>query len=261
MIGMIDKVKSDLMKRCFSPLSFAIATVPMTLLACDDDLKRVHSQEVIIEDMSMEAERQDSEMMQMGELDQGMELDQALPPPHLVNPKAKLFLNDPITNDGELTEVAMKQTSSEYGILTSESVQVFNCLNEEGGVSGELNMGFTVEVSLCREAQTVRPDPDGNYLSYEPPSDYSDPNDQFAELMMYHHVNEVADYFKEQHEFVKYETPLPALVNVQLKTNPPLPFEGLRPGPDGFIPLDNALFFLRRVGRLLLSSLVCLQRY
>ena len=243
MIRMTNKAKSNLMKKYFSPLSFVISALPMTLLACNDDSERMPSQEVTIEDMSMETERQDSEMLQMSELDQGMELDQALPPPHLVNPKAKLFLNDPITNDGELTEVLMKQTSSEYGILTSESVQVFNCLNEEGGVSGELNMGFTVEVSLCREAQTVRPDPDGNYLSYEPPSDYSDPNDQFAELMMYHHVNEVADYFKEQHEFVKYETPLPALVNVQLKTNPPLPFEGLRPGPDGFIPLDNALFF------------------
>ena len=214
----------------------------MSLVACDDKEPRTPSTEVIVPelDMRMMDDQEDQEAPE-----RGMEVivDQMIAPPHLAAPKAEVFLHDPVTDNGELTEVTMTQTTDTSGALTSEAVQVFNCLNEDGGITGEINMGVTIEVSLCREAQVARPDSDGHYFSHTPPEDMTDPNDTFAEVMMYHHVNEIADYYRDTHDFVKYETPLPALVNVQLKTNPPLPFEGFRPGPDGFIPLDNALFF------------------
>jgi hypothetical protein len=133
-------------------------------------------------------------------LDLSVEEDLA-PPPILEEPRAQVFLNDPITNEGQLSEVVLEKSTSERGLLTSEAVQVFNCLNEEGGLTGEIQMGFTIEVSLCKEEQTVTPDADGHYLSIAPPEDYTDPNDSFAEVMMYYYVNEIADYYLEKHEY------------------------------------------------------------
>ena len=229
---------------CFHLIFISLVLSLVFTLGCDDDPKPESEREEMMEsapDMGDEISDLDPAVEDM-EPDQDLP-DPMTPPPHLEDPRARLFLSDPINDDGELSEVVMQQTLNPDGVLTSESVQVFNCLNEEGGISGQISMGFTIEVSLCREVQVARPDSDGHYLSITPPEDFTDPNDQFAELMMYHHVNEVADYYQEKHDFKRYEEPLPALVNVQIKTNPQLPFEGLRPGPDGFIPLDNALFF------------------
>ena len=220
-----------------------LALTLLFTVGCDDDQPQPARDEVTEPTPDQGEAQSDQDIVDPDlTLDEGV-IDQMLPPPHLEAPRARVFLSDPVNDNGELTEVAMRQTLAPNGILTSESVQVFNCLNEDGGISGQISMGFTVEVSLCREVQVARPDPDGHYLSITPPEDFTDPNDQFAELMMYHHVNEIADYYQERHDFSRYDEPLPALVNVQLKTNPPLPFGGLQPGPDGFIPLDNALFF------------------
>ncbi|MEE2644624.1 MAG: M36 family metallopeptidase [Myxococcota bacterium] len=168
------------------------------------------------------------------------------PPPHLESPRARVFLSDPLNEEGELSEVELTQTRFSDGRLTSDAVEVFNCLNEEGGIGGPVDFGgIQIEVYLCREEQTLRPDPDGHYLSVGPPDVPEDPNDSFAELMMYYHVNKIADYYRDRFELVLYDEPLPALVNVQFTTKPilRLPGAGFTPGPDGFIPLDNALFF------------------
>ena len=136
-------------------------------------------------------------------------------------PKARVYLNDPVTDDGETSEVVLPKPTSEDGRLTSEWVQVVNCLNEEGGLTANPDLGgFTIQVSLCHEKQVVRPDADGNYLSIAPPQDDTDPNDSFAELMMYYHVNRAHDYFKEAFGFSALDFPLPALVNVQFRTDP-----------------------------------------
>ena len=168
------------------------------------------------------------------------------PPPHLARPRARVYASDPLNDEGRLSEVELPMTRFTDGRLTSEAVEVFNCLNEEGGLGGPVDFGgIEIEVYLCREEQVLRPDPDGNYLSVAPPADQTDPNDSFAELMMYHHVNRVAAYYRDRFGLVLYEDPLPALVNVQFTTKPllRLPGAGLNPGPDGFIPFDNALFF------------------
>ena len=157
-------------------------------------------------------------------------------------PKARVYLNDPVTDDGQTSEVILPKTTNDDGRLTSEWVQVVNCLNEEGGLTANPDLGgFTIQVSLCHEKQVVRPDADGNYLSIVPPQDDTDPNDSFAELMMYYHVNRAHDYFKEAFGFSALDFPLPALVNVQFRTDPVIPF--LNPGPDGWIPFANAAFF------------------
>lgn len=159
-------------------------------------------------------------------------------------PLAQLYLNDPVSDEGVLSEVTMHRPISQDGRLTSEWVEVFNCLNEEGGDTAMPNFGpITITVNLCHEVQVARPDSDGHYLSITPPEDDSDPNDSFSEIMMYHHVNIAHDFFKDTLGFESLDFSLPALVNVQVKTDPPLPF--LMPGPDGWVGLANAAFFPR----------------
>ncbi|MEE2757831.1 MAG: M36 family metallopeptidase [Myxococcota bacterium] len=168
--------------------------------------------------------------------------------PLLDEPLASVYLNDPTTDEGTLSEVTVEKSAHPEGALTSPWVQVFNCLNEEGGVVAMPDVGgFNISIALCNEVQTVRPDPDGHYLSIAPPDQDSDPNDQFAEIMMYHHVNQAHDYFKDVHGFAELDYPLPALVNVQIQVDPPLPF--LNPGPDGWIGLSNAAFFPKEAWR------------
>jgi hypothetical protein len=77
-------------------------------------------------------------------------------------------------------------------------------------------------VSLCHEVQQARPAEDGHYLHIEPPRRESDGNDSFAELMMYANVTRAHDYFKSTHGMDWLDFPLPALVNVQFKIEPPV---------------------------------------
>jgi hypothetical protein len=70
---------------------------------------------------------------------------------------------------------------------------------------------------LCVEEQSVRPQEDGSYLHVEPPADINDQEDSFAELMMYHHVNGVHDYFRDTHGYDGLDFPLDAIVNVSFK--------------------------------------------
>ena len=185
------------------------------------------------------------EVVTLLEDDQGVvEVDAAIDPMPTGTGEAWVYLDDPVTNAGELTQVTLAPSVFDDGRLTSDWVEVFNCLNEEGGVSAMPNFGpFDITVFLCNEVQSVRPDDDGNYLSIRPPEDDTDPNDPFAEVMMYHHVNLVHDYFKNTHGFAELDFALPALVNVQFKTEPPIPVPGVMPGPDGWIPFSNAAFF------------------
>ena len=162
--------------------------------------------------------------------------------PQLEGPEAWLYRSDPVT-DGELSRMVIPEPTDPSGHLTNEWVKVYNCLNEPGGPSSVLDFGFQVTVFLCHEIQVVQPDADGNYLSISPPENDADPNDSFAELMMYFHVNKAHDYFKETFGFEGMDYVLPAVVNVQLKTEPVLPFPGLMPGPDGWLPLANAAYF------------------
>jgi hypothetical protein len=166
--------------------------------------------------------------------------DAALPP-HLAAPLARIYLHDPITDDDMLTEVTLPETSTPDGRLTDDSVAVFNCLKEAGGVSAMPFGNFVV--SLCHEVQQARPAEDGHYLHIEPPRRESDGNDSFAELMMYANVTRAHDYFKSTHGMDWLDFPLPALVNVQFKIEPPVALPGFELGPDGWSYFENAAFF------------------
>jgi hypothetical protein len=216
-----------------------LSAAALLLLAagCQEDAATADPNQVVIV-------VEDPDAAPMPEPDATVEPDAESLPPHLDAPEAWVYADDPITNDGALTQVPLTRTVHEDGRLTSDWVAVFNCLNEDGGLSGMPDFGgLSITVSLCHEVQTALPDADGNYLSIQPPADESDPNDPFAEVMMYYHVNQAHDFFKDTLGFEGLDRPLPALVNVQIKMDPPLPIPGLELGPDGWMAFPNAAYF------------------
>lgn len=124
--------------------------------------------------------------------------------------KARIYATDPVT-DAELTEVVLEEPVTDDGTLTGQFVNALNCLNKDGGQD---LFGFA---KLCVEEKSVRPDDAGSYLHVEPPTSETDPDDSFAELMMYHHVTGMHDYFRGTHGFEGLDFPLDAVVNVTIK--------------------------------------------
>ncbi len=174
----------------------------------------------------------------------GNDPDVFTPPPHLAAPQVNIFPSDPLTDEWMTSVVETTETTSEDGALTSNWVQVFNCLNEDGGFIA-MPMGLPVTIQMCNEVQSARPGPDGHYTHIVPPFQDTNPNDEFAEVQMYHHVNVVHDYFKNNHGFAELDYPLQALVNVQLKVDPPAiaGLIGFEADEDGWVGLPNAAFF------------------
>lgn len=225
------------------------------LVACDDDKPTQEAVELVDAAPTADAEALADATLPDAAAPDAAVID-ATPPPILDAPEARVYLNDPVTDDGMLSRVTMDRSTDPRGHLTSEWVQVFNCLNEPGGLTAMPNLGgLRLTVSLCHEVQTVTPDADGHYLSVEPPAEASDPNDSFAELMMYHHVNHVHDYFKNTHGFTDLDFPLPAIVNLQFTMEPRLPIPGFEPGPDGWYAFPNAAYFPKESWNQLASSL------
>lgn len=130
---------------------------------------------------------------------------------------AKVYLHDPITDQGVTTEVPLLHLTDPEGKLTGQYTEVKNCLQEDGGAAMKRS-GFTIG-NLCVEAQTVVPGADGSYLQYAPPEDSGEAGDPFAELMMYYHVNQIHDYFASHLGLHALDgKPLYALVNVSFKS-------------------------------------------
>ncbi len=168
-----------------------------------------------------------------------MALDMAEPDMPLVindEPGALVFLNDPTTDNMQLTEVTLVKPTTTDGSLFNETVEVVNCLNMPGE---ELQfMGFTVG-NLCQEISTTTVQ-DGDYLHIMPPAQYGDPNDTFAEVQMYYHVNAIHDYLHDELGVMTLPPSLPAIPNLQLYLNAQAAaFLGAQ---EGWQPFDNAAF-------------------
>ena len=70
--------------------------------------------------------------------------------------------------------------------------------------------------TVCLEDSSVTPDDDGSYRSVVPPTSFTDAQDPFAQVQMYHHVNIIHDYFKDTFEFTGLDFPLDAVVNLSI---------------------------------------------
>lgn len=131
------------------------------------------------------------------------------PAPVDVTNHAFVFAPDPVTQP-EVQEVLLAAPTTDDGRLTNAYVSALNCLQEAGGTS---LFGFA---SLCVEDSTAIPDVDGSYRSILPPDDFTDGQDAFAQVQMYHHVNVMHDYFKSTFGFEGLDFPLDAVVNLTL---------------------------------------------
>lgn len=154
------------------------------------------------------------------------------------SPRAKVYLHDPVTDQGQTTEVTLVEPTSTDGTLLGPFASVKNCLNEEGGPPmkrGALTIG-----AFCHETRTAKRGDDGTWLHISPPADTSDPNDPFAEVQMYHHVHAMHAFFKDTFGLTDVDFPIESLVNVSLYVDPKLAqMAGMQGGWQGF---PNAAF-------------------
>ncbi len=131
--------------------------------------------------------------------------------------QAKVYISDPKTDNQTTTLVTLAHPTDPDGHLIGDFAAVNNCLEQDGGVPLKFN-GFQVG-SMCVETPTVTRDEDQSYLSIEPPGDDSDPEDKFAELMMYYHVNQIHDFYQDGFGLALEHNPMDALVNVTFNSD------------------------------------------
>ena len=130
--------------------------------------------------------------------------------------QAKVYLTDPVTNNKQTTLVTLAHPTNEEGHLIGDFASVSNCLQEDGGDPLNFN-GFTVG-NLCVQRPTITRDADGSFLSIVPPDSDAEAGDKFAELMMYYHVNQIHDFYKDGFDMALKVNPIEAVVNLTLNS-------------------------------------------
>jgi len=117
----------------------------------------------------------------------------------------------------ETVEVELAHLTSEDGSLLGDYARVRNCVQDlEGGTLIPLDLGaLQLNITACSPAFTALPGPAGHYLDITPPATPADNDGRFAEVMMYHHMQVVHDYYKGTHGLSDRDEPLDALVDVQ----------------------------------------------
>jgi len=208
----------------------------VTLVACDDSGSQVDPEEPwAVVDGAVDSSEPAAGDAHVEVGPQGPDISEPEPEPEPTGPLARVYRRDPFTDAGELTELSLAAPpTAPDGTLKGDYVNVINCLNEEGGQS---MLGFG---RFCLESNVAALGASGDYTHIEPPSSTKDPNDAFAEVMMFHHVNVIHHYYKGEHGLTDLDYPLDALVNVMLYVDPTAaPFVGL---PPGWLPFPNAAF-------------------
>lgn len=149
-------------------------------------------------------------------------------------PRAWVWVDPNNVHVEEPVEVELDHLTDPEGYLIGKYANVSNCLNQEGGVSSTMPMGNgEVTVYMCVMEPTVTPDENGDYLHVLPPQRRSDPNDPFAEVQMYYHINRVHDFYRDGQGYDGMDLPMRAVVNFQV---------GLKIAGTAWMPMDNAMF-------------------
>ena len=131
-------------------------------------------------------------------------------------PLANVFRIDPGVTP-TLTEVELEHLTSDDGRLVGDYARVRSCMPDlERGTKLPLDVGgFVLNLTACFPDSQVRPNEDGTYLHVAPPASPAVDDGKFAEVMMYHHMQVVHDYFKDVHGLTDRDHPLDAITNVQ----------------------------------------------
>ncbi len=130
-------------------------------------------------------------------------------------PLAWVFESNPIDTPDPI-EVELLHLTSEDHTLQGDFANVRNCLpDEENGQPVEVNVGLPLTLTTCTPTHVAVPGDDMTYRHIKPPEDHGSGTDSTAELMMYHHMQLIHDYFQQGHGLTDLDHPLDALVNIQ----------------------------------------------
>ena len=186
--------------RLLTPLAPLAAVTTLSLAACGDDDKPATTS-----DTNDAADTSDNDVAP-----DTLEPDTTEP-----RPLAKVHRIDPLSTPN-LNEVELEHLTSDDGRLVGDYARVRSCLPDlERGVKVPLDIGLPLNLTACYPDSQVRPNEDGTYLHVAPPATPAEDDGQYAEVMMYHHMQVVHDYFKEVHGLTDRDHPLDAITNVQ----------------------------------------------
>jgi hypothetical protein len=156
-------------------------------------------------------------------------------------PLANVFPINPIDDNSKTTEVELTSLTDPEGRLVGKFANTWNCLNTDGGDPIDINLGgIKVTGKLCKLERVAKPGADGTYRHILPSTD-ADPDDPFAEVMMYYHVTAVHDRFKESLGLTHMDKPLRSIVNVQAYLDLLSNWVGLVNA--AFVPKEGAAIF------------------
>ncbi len=182
------------------------AALPFIVMfaACGDDSKPAVSDADVNEPAEVEAETLEPEEIAV-EAEVGPK----------TGPLANVYAVAPGINDSTI-EVELRHLTEPYDTLVGDFARVQSCTWDlERGSRSELDIGpSTIEIVSCVPEQKVRPGADGTYLHVVPPATPAEDDGQFAEVMMYHHMQVIHDYFRDVFGLTQRDHPLEALTNV-----------------------------------------------
>lgn len=138
-------------------------------------------------------------------------------PPDTRGPLANVYKINPVEDKKSTSQVLLRHITDKQGKLTGAFADVWNCLNKDGGEKIDVGMGgMKITGKMCLQQQTATPGTDGTYLQVKPPAKDGDGDDPFAEVMMYHHINEIHDHYYQDFGLKHLASKqMRAIVNVQ----------------------------------------------
>lgn len=130
-------------------------------------------------------------------------------------PLANIYPVNPLEDNQITSQVELKYLNDAEGYLTGLYANTYNCLNNDKGDKISVDFGgLAFTGRMCEVVKVAKKGADGSYLHISPSTDI-DPDDAFAEVMMYHHVTMAHDLFKERLGLTHMDKPLRSIVNLQ----------------------------------------------
>lgn len=189
--------------------------VPIVVVAvagCGDDSKKGGSDAAETQADTVE-ETTDGDVPDGDETAEDVEVSEEVAP--TFSPQAKVYRVDPITTP-DLEQVELEHLTSDDHTLVGEFARVRSCTQDlERGKPIALDLGGAqLNVTPCVPESKALPGPDGTYLHIGPPATPAADDGRFAEVMMYHHMQVVHDYYKDVFGLTDRDHPLDAVTNV-----------------------------------------------
>lgn len=130
-------------------------------------------------------------------------------------PLARIYQVAPGVSAG-LTLVGLKHLDTPNDTMKGAFAKVRSCTQDldRGKKTTLSGFGGTINVVSCVPEAKVHPDQDGNYLHITPPATPAEDDGRFAEVMMYHHMQGIHDFYKDLYGLSDRDYPLDALTNI-----------------------------------------------